>query len=327
MKKIFLTALALLAAVFAGTLAGCGDPASSPATVSGSITISLPADSRTASVGTESVFTPSEAPSAASEISSEASSRAASSRTASSAPASSATSSSAVSSEVTSSRAVSSGAVSSEESEPVSSEADPSEEFVPDPEYDWAAILVNKNSPLPDGYDPEIGKLNASRKFDVRVLPYMKAMIAAAEKDGIHLNVISSYRAPSRQVELFDAKVAEYRKKGLPRKEAELEAGKLVAPPGTSEHCTGLAADIVSTDWYDHHSSLTDDFDQTEEYRWLAKHAVEYGFVLRYPKDKEDITMIDYEPWHYRFVGTHAAEYIKANGLCLEEYVERFFAD
>lgn len=198
---------------------------------------------------------------------------------------------------------------------------------MPDPAYDWAAILVNKNSLLPDGYEPELGKLNSSRKFDARVLPYMKAMIADAKKDGITLNVISSYRAPSRQVELYNNKVKEYLNRGYSQKDAEEAAGQLVAPPGTSEHCTGLAADIVSTDWYDHHSSLTEDFDETPEYAWLEAHAAEYGFVLRYPKDKEDITMISYEPWHYRFVGHTAAAYIKANGLCLEEYVAQYYAE
>ncbi|MEG0340419.1 MAG: M15 family metallopeptidase, partial [Oscillospiraceae bacterium] len=96
-----------------------------------------------------------------------------------------------------------------------------------------------------------------------------------------------------------------------------------VARPGTSEHNLGLAADIVSENWYSHHNDLTAEFDKTKEYDWLAAHAQDYGFILRYPKGKESITGISYEPWHYRYVGINAAKKIKSESLTLEEYKEK----
>lgn len=215
--------------------------------------------------------------------------------------------------------------VSSVSSKPSSAATSSREEaFTPDPDWNWALILVNKVSLLSEDYEPQISQFNSSRKFETRAMSYLKDMVSAAKADGIKLNVISSYRTYKRQVELYDAKVEQFLDKGYSKSEAEAAAALVVAPPGTSEHCTGLAADIVSTDWYDDHSELTYDFDKTEEYKWLEKHAAEYGFVLRYPKGKEDVTMIDYEPWHYRFVGVENAKYIKQNNLTLEEFVELF---
>ena len=91
--------------------------------------------------------------------------------------------------------------------------------------------------------------------------------------------------------------------------------------PGTSEHNTGLAADIVSADWYSKHSDLTADFEDTPEFEWLYAHCADYGFILRYPPDKSATTGIGYEPWHYRYVGKEAASAITQSSLCLEEWL------
>ena len=87
-----------------------------------------------------------------------------------------------------------------------------------------------------------------------------------------------------------------------------------IAVPGTSEHSLGLAVDL---------NSLEESFEQTAQFKWLIEHCAEYGFILRYPKDKEDITGISYEPWHYRYVGEDHAAKIMEQGLCLEEYVQQ----
>lgn len=196
--------------------------------------------------------------------------------------------------------------------------------FTRDPVFDWALILVNKNNILSDTFKPEIVEYNSTRKFEARALSYLQAMIKDAAADGVELNVISSYRSPERQAELYNAKVDEYMDAGDTREAAEVEAAKMVAPPGTSEHCTGLAADIVSMDWYEDNSSLTSKFEKTKEYEWLIAHCTKYGFILRYPAGKEEITMIDYEPWHYRFVGPDNARYIMDNNLTLEEFLGLF---
>lgn len=228
-------------------------------------------------------------------------------------------------SEVSSSTQAESRSVRGVSSSPASSapsEVSENQTFETDPDFDWALILVNRDNPLPKDYTVETANYNSARKFDARAIDYLKNMVKAAKSDGIILNVISSYRSVERQTVLFENKVSQYMDKGYSREKAEKKAAMVVAIPGTSEHSTGLAADIVSVKWYDLHSELTEDFDKTKEYDWLEKNAADYGFILRYPKDKEDVTGISYEPWHYRFVGIENAKYISSRGLTLEEFSE-----
>ena len=112
-----------------------------------------------------------------------------------------------------------------------------------------------------------------------------------------------------------------YLGQGYTQELAEQQAARWVAAPGTSEHNLGLAADIVSADWYQNNDDLTGAFEETPEFAWLSQHCVEYGFVLRYPADKTTLTGVEYEPWHYRYVGVEDAQKIMAAGLCLEEYL------
>ena len=104
---------------------------------------------------------------------------------------------------------------------------------------------------------------------------------------------------------------------GYSQAEAEELAAKVVAVPGTSEHQLGLAVDIVSTDYY----VLDESQATTKTQQWLMEHCWEYGFILRYPDDKSEITGIIYEPWHYRYVGTAVSLPLRDSGLCLEEYL------
>ena len=105
---------------------------------------------------------------------------------------------------------------------------------------------------------------------------------------------------------------------GMSREKAEAQTATMIAVPGTSEHHTGLAADIVTPT----HQTLDPEFANTEAGKWLQEHAVEYGFVLRDPEEKQDITNIIYESWHYRYVGKEHAKLMKENNLCLEEYLQ-----
>ena len=95
------------------------------------------------------------------------------------------------------------------------------------------------------------------------------------------------------------------------------QAANIVNPPGYSEHNCGLAADLNSPE----HTDLTEGFENTEAFRWLSAHAVEYGFILRYPKNAEAVTEITYEPWHWRYVGPENAALIQQSGLCFEDAV------
>ena len=181
---------------------------------------------------------------------------------------------------------------------------------------DWRMILVNRDFILPDGYMPELENAvegdYSDQKLDYRVAPYYNAMYQAALDDGVELVPISGYRSVERQTRNFENKIQKYIDEGYSEIEATQMAAKIILPPGTSEHNAGLAMDICS---------LYESFEDTEEFEWLSENAADYGFILRYPEDKQDITKIIYEPWHWRYVGVEAAREMKASGECLEEYL------
>lgn len=189
------------------------------------------------------------------------------------------------------------------------------------PNGDWRLVIANKQYPLPESYKVNVSYLDGGYRIDSRVKDSYNAMIAAAKKDGIPLRLISGFRTFSGQTSLFNNKVNQYLNQGYSREKATELAAQYVAPPGTSEHLTGLAVDVISPDWYNTHSSLTGDFENTKQFKWLYEHCAEYGFILRYPKDKVSITGYSYEPWHYRYVGVDAAKEIMSKKICLEEYV------
>ena len=182
-------------------------------------------------------------------------------------------------------------------------------------------FLVNGEHPLPDDYDYEKNLttipdkyINGSLKqIDQDVWPYMKAMIEAAWADGVSLYVWSPYRSYATQNMLFQNRVNKVKTADMTQEEAENLAATVVARPGTSEHHTGLAADFNMAD---------SKFADTPMYAWLQEHAADYGFIMRYSGDKQDITGVIHESWHYRFVGINAAKEINRLGMCLEEYLD-----
>lgn len=213
------------------------------------------------------------------------------------------------------------GGLSAQESKPAQAAA-PSQAFA---EGDWSLVLVNAQNPLPETFTVETQAIPGydDRQFDARAAQALVSMLDAAQADGCHLYLVSSYRSVSRQTALFTRKTNFYKAQGYSQQDAETEAAKLVARPGTSEHNLGLAADIVSADWYQTHDDLTADFETTQAFAWLQNNAASYGFILRYPNGKQAITGVDYEPWHYRYVGPTAAAQITAQQLTLEEYIEQ----
>lgn len=201
------------------------------------------------------------------------------------------------------------------------SESEPEPEPEPEPVAqtgDWTLILANSTSPLPDGYaPPELYTLSDGYKVDSRIAGAVNNMFIQALEDGISLMNCSAYRAVEKQTELFEAQKQRHMENGKSEDEAIAATASAIAYPGTSEHQTGLALDIVTPEY----QTLNSGFENTAAFKWLDENAHLYGFVLRYPKDKQSITNIIYEPWHYRYVGVENAEIMKKNGYCLEEYV------
>lgn len=183
---------------------------------------------------------------------------------------------------------------------------------------DWQLVLVNKQHPVPEDYSFTLGTITGSMKCDVRIIDELMAMLEAAKADGIDLVICSPYRDYNRQTVLFDRKIDYYMERGYSYLEAYKIASITVTVPGASEHQIGLALDIVS----DTYTSLDTGFGKTDAGIWLREHGYEYGFILRYPLGKEYITGIQYEPWHYRYVGKKSATAIMKQGITLEEFLE-----
>lgn len=173
--------------------------------------------------------------------------------------------------------------------------------------------LVNFYNRLPSDFDPEITEINGGKKFSVLAADALQQMIDDCNQamGKTKLWAQSTYRSYEKQTKLYEKEITKWENNGMTREEAEKKAATIVAIPGTSEHNTGLCCDF---------NTVTSDFADTKMYTWLIEHCHEYGFVERYPQDKQDITGIIWEPWHYRYVSVEVATEMKQNGWCLEEY-------
>ena len=182
---------------------------------------------------------------------------------------------------------------------------------------DWNLILVNKNNKIPENYEVNLSDIE-NNKVDSRIAEALKNMLADARKEGLNPIICSGYRTKSKQNQLYNNKIKQYVNRGYNNEKARELASYWVAIPDTSEHQTGLAVDIVSKSY----QVLDDKQEKTEVQKWLIENSYKYGFILRYPTDKKEITMINYEPWHYRYVGIENANYMKKYNICLEEYID-----
>lgn len=185
---------------------------------------------------------------------------------------------------------------------------------------DWRLVLINKQHPIPDDYDFKLGTFTSGMRCDERVIEDLLLMMQAAKKDGLNLVVRSPYRTSDHQEDNFNDRIKSYMRQGLSYMEAYKATSRVITVPGCSEHEVGLALDITS----DTFIPLLQGFADTEEGKWLDEHSYEYGFILRYPSGKEYITGIEYEPWHFRYVGREAAATMKEEGLCLEEFWDKY---
>ena len=174
-----------------------------------------------------------------------------------------------------------------------------------------ALILVNRNNALPDGFSVDLAEIDGVQVARDLVDDFWE-MREAAEKDGVGIFIGSAYRSETEQGQVFGEAVAKFMAEGFSESEAEKRAGYTVAPPGYSEHETGLAIDF---------SLAGDAAGQAGMWDWLSLNAHEYGFILRYPDGKGNITGCGFEPWHYRYVGKGHAKEIYGQGLTLEEYL------
>lgn len=191
----------------------------------------------------------------------------------------------------------------------------------------WNLRLVNREHPLDASYTPDnLAELpdaswvepHDNHLVDARIVEDLTAMLTAAEAEGVHPVICSSFRTYDYQENLFENRIERAeREDHLEGAEAEEAAAFWVAPPGASEHQTGLAVDIVDADYLE----LDEGQESTATQQWLMAHCAEYGFILRYPTDKSAATGIGYEPWHYRYVGKEAASAVTESGLCLEEWL------
>ena len=188
------------------------------------------------------------------------------------------------------------------------------------PDDEWRLILASPSSPL--GYEfspPQLETITGNHRVDSRIAASLRQMIASAESEGVALMIVSAYRPAQRQAELHNQQIERFIGYGQSREEAVATASTIVLPPGTSEHQTGLAVDILTPD----HQTFDDAFADTPAGRWLAQYSWRYGFILRYPRDSIEITGVIYEPWHFRYVGREHAKAIFEGGYIFEEYLAR----
>ncbi|MCI8532132.1 MAG: M15 family metallopeptidase [Lachnospiraceae bacterium] len=180
-------------------------------------------------------------------------------------------------------------------------------------------LLVNKTHPLDSAWKPNLIRIREyGVEVDSSIADHLREMLAAGEKKGLSFWIASAYRSTQRQRELLDEDIEALIHKGYSYSEAYEEVVRETMPVGCSEHATGLAVDIVAKDY----QILDEKQGRTDEILWLQQNCSRYGFILRYPEGKEDITKVSYESWHFRYVGVEAAEEIMSQGLTLEEYME-----
>lgn len=181
----------------------------------------------------------------------------------------------------------------------------------------WEFLFANGENSIAEYVPPELVVVGTnSQQFDTRIEEPLKAMADDAVAHGLSVFISSGYRSYSDQAANF---IRVCNNNGVADGK-DSRGFYITMPAGCSEHQTGLAADIT-----DHYYELKNSsIENTETYQYLSQHCQEFGFIVRFPKDKEEVTGVMYEPFHFRYVGKEAAEYIMANGICLEEFISLY---
>ena len=188
-------------------------------------------------------------------------------------------------------------------------------------EIPWNLVLVNFENPMEEGYKPELAEVEAGYQVDSRIVKAAKNMLYDAYREGMRIDVCSAYRSVDKQEQVFNQSLKERLNQGMDYWDAFEDNRKSVAEPGTSEHALGLALDLISSQY----TKLDTAQENTKEAKWLKENCYKYGFILRYPPEKTEITGVIYEPWHYRYVGVEDATKIMELGITLEEYLETYY--
>lgn len=193
---------------------------------------------------------------------------------------------------------------------------------------DWNLILLNHSAENKIDSDIDFTKSQFDTQYiDSRIADNYQQMYDDAKKAGITLYLRSGYRSIATQSINYNANIDRLKYQGHTEAEAIRQTNLYYTVPGHSEHHTGLALDIITPEYHNNIYTLNDQFADTDAYVWLLENCANYGFILRYPQDKTDITEINFEPWHYRYVGYEHAQYIMNNDICMEEYVELLKSD
>ena len=174
-------------------------------------------------------------------------------------------------------------------------------------------ILVNRINKIPDDYKANLVEYKGYL-VDNSIVSELDKMFKDAKKDGVNLKINTAYRDKEEQQYIYDRRIKAYKNEGMTDKAAIEKTNSEVQKPGYSEHETGLAIDF---------SNPSNPEDNEPMWEWLNANSYKYGFILRYPKDKIDITKVSNEEWHYRYVGKDIAKEMKNTGECLEEYINR----
>lgn len=199
-------------------------------------------------------------------------------------------------------------------------EAKRAEQIKHEEERPWNLMLVNTSHPMEEGYVPELATVE-NMQVDVRIKDALEKMLKDARKAGVNPIICSAYRSIQRQTQIFNETVQNWINQGDDYWTAYRKTSREVQLPGTSEHGVGLAVDIVSNQYGELDAGQAD----TPEAKWLQENCQNYGFILRYPPDKQDETGIIYESWHYRYVGEEDAKKIMESGQTLEEYLSETY--
>lgn len=204
--------------------------------------------------------------------------------------------------------------------------------YDPASERDWALYVIGNKYPLPDDFTLNTKTVTGERLLDERCADQAIKMLNDASQQNVGLFVTSSYRSSQKQAENLQSYINTLMGQGYSEEEATIQAQKEIALPGCSEHNAGLAMDIVSDNYWNDHTDLDESFEKLPQFDWLIANSWKYGFILSYPKGKEDITGIIYEPWHYRYVGLEHAERIHkvyeetGEFLTVNEYIEKYMS-
>jgi len=194
----------------------------------------------------------------------------------------------------------------------------------------WAAqkknirllTLVNLENPLEDEVNPEFALLDDGHMVDIRCVNHLEMLLEAAEAAGHPVIVVEAYISRYEQQSLFDEQVEALRASGMTGEAALAEAARTVPPAGCSEHELGLAVDLADAE----HPALDDAQTDAAAQSWLRDNCWRYGFILRYPEGKREVTGVGFIPWHYRYVGPEAAGQMHDLNVTLEEYLEMFYS-